>query len=119
MSRQLNVAIKLGATDAARGRRLYAALKTPFSASVLDQERRMAAFRLAARLGAPYCVEALQSFEPHVPWKRGVLFNRLACYQGAGDLKVARAREDLEAFLAAVPLPLGYGLKAPVPQAAP
>jgi spermidine synthase len=119
MSRQLNFAIKLGATDAARGRRLYAALKAPFSASVLDQERRMAAFRLAARLGAPYCVEALQSLEPHVPWKRGVLFNRLACYQGAGDLKVARAREDLEAFLAAVPLPLGYGLKAPVPQAAP
>jgi spermidine synthase len=118
MSRQLDVAAQLGATDAVRGRRLYAVLKTPFSTFVLDQKRRMAALKLATHLGAPYCVEALQSLEPHVPWERDVLFDRLACYQGAGDLDAARAREDLNAFLAAAPLPLGYGLKTPVVQAA-
>jgi spermidine synthase len=117
MSRQLEVAAQLGTANADLALRLYSVLKTPFSAAILDQQRRMIAFKLATHLGYSYCVEALQSLEPYVPWERDVLFDRLACYRRADHRKVARARADLDAYLAAVPLPLAYGLQTPLVQA--
>jgi hypothetical protein len=117
MSRQLDVAAQLGVMDAGLALRLYSVIRTPFSSLVLDQQRRLIAFKLATHLGHPYCVDALQALEPLVPWRRDVLFDRLQCYRDAHHRNAARARADLNAYLAAVPLPLAHGLEMPVMRA--
>lgn len=80
-------------------RRLHAALKEPFAVHLWDQVRLACRFNVALDSISPSLLkESIESFEPHVPWRRFFLEKRLLCYEFLGDPRVARARRDLELF---------------------
>ncbi|MBM4380296.1 MAG: hypothetical protein FJ086_13530, partial [Deltaproteobacteria bacterium] len=64
------------------------------------------------------CVAAFQVDEPHVPWNGPYLRQRAACYERASAPGAARAREELQSFLAAEAAPLFPG-QAVAPAARP
>ena len=80
-------------------RRLHAALKEPFAVYLWDQVRLACRFNVALDSISPSLLkESIESFEPHVPWRRFFLEKRLLCYEFLGDSRAARARRDLELF---------------------
>jgi hypothetical protein len=113
MSRQLDLAVELGAKDNDLASRLYSVLKIPFAASVMEDKRKTTALRLTAYLDQGQCVEALRALEPNVPWTSDILRQRLDCYRRAGLSQAATAQRELTAYLAALPIRLAHGLEAP------
>lgn len=89
------------ATDAKAGDLALEALRQPYSAYLLEEERTrgfLAASWEARRCG-PSTLTALREFEPNIPWKASVLQVRATCYAAAGLPELAeRARRDLERF---------------------
>ncbi|APR81404.1 Spermidine synthase [Minicystis rosea] len=94
------VSLDLG-RDPALGRRAYAALEQPFAASMLEDERREARVKLAARLDfRGLCVDALAALEPHMPFRREILSLRRECYAAVHSPLLARAERDLADLVA-------------------
>jgi spermidine synthase len=113
MDRAVEMATAMAAQDATgeTARRLDRAFAEPFSVTLLDQKRLEARALLAEVMEAgPQCgaatLQALQSFEPNVPWRRQFLARRADCYAQTHDPRAARAAADLQEFLAAEPVPL-------------
>lgn len=80
-------------------RRLHATLKEPFAVYLWDQVRLACRFNVALDSISPGLLkESIESFEPHVPWRRFFLEKRQLCYEFLGDPRAARARRDLELF---------------------
>jgi len=105
------------AVEAARGnpaliRRLFAVLATPFAVHMMDESRARSRLDLARMLPpGPECAEALDYFEPHVPWQADFLAFRAACYQRMGNAVpktlVKAAEDDLREFRRESPATLG------------
>jgi spermidine synthase len=104
------------ATEATRGNpallhRLFDVLSVPFAVHMMDESRALTRIGLAHLLPpGPACLEALEYFEPHVPWQAEFLAFRAACYERTGDARAATALHDLERFRAQIPTALGAGL---------
>jgi hypothetical protein len=78
----------------------------PFAARAANDTRLDVAFELAFELESSLepgaCARALEPFEPWVPFTRPFLERRVRCYERTSDPRLARARQDLESFDAAV-----------------
>jgi hypothetical protein len=92
------------AADAARkrpelARRLFALLAVPFAVHMMDEARAETRVALA-RLLPPglECAEALDYFEPNVPWQADFLSFRAGCYQALGSPLAPAALRDLAEF---------------------
>ena len=78
---------------------IFEALGQPFAVRALEEPRRMVRLSVASheRLQR-HCLDAVEPFEPHVPWREDVLRFRSNCYQATHDPRAGRARADLEEF---------------------
>jgi hypothetical protein len=68
-----------------------------------DDDRRRVRFALAVAREMEGCVEALREIEPYPIWTETFLRQRLSCYEVHEDRRVARARRDLERYVALRP----------------
>ena len=106
----LVVANVLTKRDPRSARRLFDALRQPFSVRAVDDARLLTMVDLAARFdfkGA--CREPMGALDPHVPWTVAFLEMRRDCYRANNDPRLATATRDLNAFLANEPLALEHG----------
>jgi spermidine synthase len=114
MARMPDVVAQLAKQDKAAGKRLYAALRQPFSVEVLNDRRVAAALEIAFKVDSQQlCAEALQPLEPYVPWNRAFLSRRARCYRETGHPLAALAEAELLTFLRDEPAPFAQGLAAP------
>jgi hypothetical protein len=103
----LSMAANVGASDPRAARRMYDALRQPFSVRSVDKVRLLTTLELATRLDfAALCHEPISAFEPLAPWDESFLRTRQRCYTETKDPLLARATRDLEEFLSREPLPL-------------
>jgi len=111
VKRALGLAIEVARRDRAAGARLEAVLREPFAVRLLDADRLRTRLDLAlAADGRRLCADAFAALEPHPPWRRDVLSERLRCYAATGSPLAARARRDLEELLSAEPPMFADGL---------
>jgi spermidine synthase len=97
----------ISGTDPALAPRLYEALREPFSAHAVDNQRRLTQLDVATRFDFKgRCMEPIAALEPHVPWEARFLPMRRDCYQLNNDPRAARANRDLVEFMAREPLPI-------------
>jgi predicted membrane-bound spermidine synthase len=111
ITRGMDLVASLARSDPAEGRRLYELVRNPFVVYAFEALRVNLALSLV--LGANQdakCVEALGYFEPHVPWTKNLLKQRLACYERVNHSLASVARRDLEDFYAAEAAPFSLGL---------
>ena len=98
------------------GARLVSALRQPFAVDLLHEQRTSAWLLAAERFAQGRCsselLDAIKSYEPHVPWQGAYLGQRARCYADAGDPRAAQARRDLAEFRKGEPKSLG-SLTAP------
>ena len=98
------------------GARLVGALRQPFAVDLLREQRTSAWLLAAEKFAQGRCssevLEAIRSYEPHVPWQAAYLGQRARCYAEAGDPRAAQARRDLAEFRKSEPKSL-EGLTAP------
>ena len=102
MQRAIDVAqaVAREAPDKTSARRLYQAMSEPFAVYLWNQSRLRCRLDIAVDLGDRELLkDALEPFEPHVPWQRRFLENRLDCYRHLGDPRTDKAERDLQQFL--------------------
>ena len=102
MARAIAAAGELGSASPQHARRMMKLLDQPFAVRVNEGARRQARSRIARALGPGdrACLNEFAELEPHVPWGRGALEFRLACYAAHHSPLLPRARDDLDQFLA-------------------
>ena len=100
LHRGLSQAVRLaGAGGSEAATALLDVLVTPFAEGVEDEQRRAAALRIAHVAGfEAHCERALSTVEPHPPWHRTVLADRVRCYAPRGDWLARVAEQDLLRF---------------------
>jgi hypothetical protein len=97
----------LTARDPGPARRLFVALREPFSVRATDTARLMTRVDLATRVDFEgTCRDAIDELEPHVPWTGRFLVLRRDCYQATADPRLGAALRDLGEFASGEPLPL-------------
>src|SRR5205814_2195859 len=97
---QVAQAVASEAPDKTLSRRLCQALNEPFAVCLWNQSRLGRRLEIAVDLGDRALLkDALGPFEPHVPWQRHFLENRLDCYRHLGDPRTDKAERDLQQFL--------------------
>jgi hypothetical protein len=102
------VALSLSRQAPATSAKLAVLLAQPLSANVHDDRRRRLRFELAMRSGdATLCAEALQELEPHIPWRRRFLEQRVDCYRRGGHPRASLAEAELRRFESDAPEPFG------------
>jgi spermidine synthase len=80
-------------------RRLFALLDIPFAVHMMDEARAQTRVALAKLLPTgPECAQALEYFEPNVPWQADFLSFRTSCYQALGASLAPAALRDLREF---------------------
>ena len=98
---------------------LFDALQTgPLPGYLMESARRQTLIRLTLRqweTGQPVSAAAYALLEPWPTWTRDSLKKRHAFYRATGLGDAARARADLEQFLAADVVPFGRDLAPPKP----
>ena len=88
-------------------RRLFDALRQPFSLRALDDMRLLTLTDLSNRFDfVGTCREPIGALEPYVPWTAAFLILRRDCYQATADPRVTTATRDLDDFFTHEPLPL-------------
>ena len=111
MQRLLAIVVDLSARDP----RLAAAgcdlLASPFSVSLLDEERANARIAVCRQVDAARTADAFRPMEPNTPWQSELLEARAQAYAAAGDPRAARARAELDAFWKLEPPPFSAGLE--------
>jgi spermidine synthase len=106
-TKALALAATLAAHDQAAARRLYEALRQPFSLRAAEVQRLLASVEIAKHFDfRSACQAPVGALEPRVPWTSAFLLTRRDCYQANGDPRLANADRDIEAFFAHEPLPL-------------
>lgn len=86
--------------------RLWDALKQPFVVDALNEKRIYNALTVAAKVSLNAAIEAMQAYEPNIPWIGEFLARRLELYSTAKHSKAAIARQELSEFLEDEPSPL-------------
>jgi len=102
MQRAIDVAraVAREAPNKTLARRLYQAMSEPFAVYLWNQSRLWCRLDIAADLGDQELLkDALEAFEPHVPWQPQFLEKRLECYRHLVDPRTAKAERDLQQFL--------------------
>ena len=78
---------------------VFDALGEPFAVAAIEEPRRLVRLSVGSHRGTFYrCGEAIEPFEPHVPWRADVLQYRARCYEQTRDPRVVAARADLEEY---------------------
>ncbi|RMH22221.1 MAG: spermidine synthase [Acidobacteria bacterium] len=99
VERMLDLAADLARSSPALGPGLHAALARPFAVHLADDLRLRTRLEIARAGDFPrLCGDALEPFEPHVPWEEAFLDARARCYRATGHPLARQARADLEAF---------------------
>jgi spermidine synthase len=99
---------------------IFDALSEPFAVRALDAQRLAARANIGLTMGfEERCVAALAPLEPWVPWDLALLQERVRCYSLRGHPLAARARADLDAFLATNPTEIDEGLRPEQPPSSP
>ncbi len=90
---------------------LFEVLREPFSVRLLEEIRWRTRLAIAIRMAdSAACVEAVEGFEPHVPWEGRFLLDRFRCYQRANHPLTEKAQADVQRYLDASPPRLETGL---------
>ena len=106
----------IATADRQQARRLFMALRLPFSIRATQEVRLTTATDLARIADFPgLCAGAIGAFEPHVPWNREFLAMRADCYAQVHDPRAGAADADLRTFLAGEALPLSAGVSVVAP----
>ena len=101
-ARAMQLASRIASEEPAQRDALFEALTAPFAVRALDLLRLSTRAWIGLQDGAGHlCGAALAPLEPHVLWDRDFLQRRVDCYGRMGSPLAARARADLDAFLAA------------------
>ena len=95
----IEVAAGLALSDPACARELLPALREPFAVSYADDQRRIAAYMVASRVGPQDTAALVESYEPNVPWERTFLEIRASAYGETRHPLAGKARSDLALFL--------------------
>jgi spermidine synthase len=104
IERALQLATALGKQNPALGAKLYAALGEPFAVGLYEELRLNARLELAGIVDFKgLCAEAIEPFEPNVPWEERFLYIRDLCYQQTNNPRWGDATRDLETFRAEAP----------------
>lgn len=78
---------------------VFDALGEPFAVAAIEEPRRLVRLSVGSHSGTFYrCNEAIEPFEPHVPWRADVLQYRAHCYEQSRDRRAREARADLEEY---------------------
>jgi MFS family permease len=103
---------RLARQDRSLAPRLYEAYSHPFAMGMFEQPRLLSRISITRAVDAQsLCVEVLAPLEPHVPWEEAFLTYRHECYKAHHHPLAARARRDLERFLADTPPKMTEGLR--------
>jgi hypothetical protein len=78
---------------------LFELVSEPFCVSILERNRKAAMLEISNDLPIEKAVEALQEFEPHVPWNEGFLRARFEVYKETNHSMIQQAEKDLNDFL--------------------
>jgi len=98
--RALQIAVALAEHDAVLARRMFEALRQPFSVRAVDDRRLITVAELTRQLDfGGLCGQALDALEPHVPWTESFLRLRRDCYQATSSPRLGAAARDLNEFL--------------------
>ena len=103
----LTLVDKLTTRDPKPARRLFDALRRPYSVRAIDSMRLLMMADLTKRFDfREACREPMDALEPYVPWTAVFLMMRRDCYQANNDPRLAAATRDLNDFFAHEPLQL-------------
>ncbi len=91
-------------------------LASPFSVSLLDQERTMARITLCQKVDPFHTVEAFRPTEPNSPWDASLLEIRARAYAATGDPRAGVARSERDAFWKRESRPFSDGLEPSGPR---
>jgi hypothetical protein len=104
IERALQLTTELGKQNPALGAKLYTVLGEPFAVGLYEELRLQARLELAGIVNFKnLCAEAIEPFEPNVPWEERFLYIRDLCYQQTNNPRWGDATKDLEAFRAEAP----------------
>ena len=107
----------LGQRNPLVARRMYAALREPFSVRAADEDRLGTMAGLTRVIDfRGLCRDAVGAFEPHVPWTSQFLGLRRDCYEAVGDPRLEAATRDIIDFISREGLPLETGIEVPAPR---
>jgi hypothetical protein len=95
----IEVAAGAALSDRACARELLPALQQPFAALYADDQRRVAAYLVAAQVGPQDTAALVESYEPNVPWELAFLKLRADVYGKTLNPLAAKAESDLATFL--------------------
>ena len=99
LSQAIRDAVLIATQDKNLAGPLLKSLNQPFVLYILNEERIFNMVSLASKISLAASVEAIQAYEPYVPWSRDFLARRLDWYQSSGDPKTAIAQRDMQEFL--------------------
>jgi hypothetical protein len=109
----LTLAETLGRKNPLYARRMFEALRRPFSVGELEDQRLMIAVALARQADfAALCREPIEALGSYAPWDGDFLELRRDCFRVTNDPRLPDAERDLTEFLAGEALPLGAGVTA-------
>ncbi len=99
LERALALAVELTQADLVLGLDFIPVLGDAFAVQLLDEARLRTRLDIAELTAFnAFCEQALEAFEPHVPWEEDFLERRLRCYEALGHTLTARAKKDLADF---------------------
>jgi spermidine synthase len=98
VERAIAIEVESAAKERDRARWLYHLLEEPFCGFRFEGARRWSRYRLAGTIGTGAVVEALQPFEPHVPWDEAILTSRAQAYEEQQHPLASRAAVELKQF---------------------
>ena len=89
---------------------MIVALKTPFAAGAMPEERLQTRAMLTRVAGlGDTCSEPVHALEPHFPWDVDLLTLRRDCYAATNDPLLAAAERDLQKYIDLEPQPFVVG----------
>lgn len=84
--------------DRQRAATWFKVLETRWCAGRFEERRKALRYMLAEQLGDEAIVEALEAYEPWVPWKEYLLVRRAEAYRRLGHPAAKRAQRELTEF---------------------
>ena len=84
--------------DRQRAATWFNVLETRWCAGRFEERRKALRYMLAEQLGDEAIVEALEAYEPWVPWKEYLLVRRAEAYRRLGHPGAKRAQQELTEF---------------------
>jgi hypothetical protein len=102
----LNLASPMAQNDSTKAPALLQTLDRPFAAHFLNDNRCYQRLSVANQIGLKETLDALDEYEPNIPWTDIFLSNRARWYGMAGSDKARRAEDEWNEYLDNVPTSL-------------